>query len=85
MWGCLLLHGKPHVGLSFSFFPFGVEGREEWVPSSGNHNEPDGKASMDAATGIREEITSTGTSQILGSSDVRVNITGMFLSGTRLV
>lgn len=26
MWGCLLLHGKPHVGLSFSFFPLGWRG-----------------------------------------------------------
>lgn len=76
MWGCLLLHRKRHVGLSFLFFPLGVEGQEDCVPPSGNHNEPGGKASMEAASGVRKKIASTGTIQILGSSDVRVNITG---------
>lgn len=46
------------------------------MPPSGNHNEPGGKASMEAASRVRKKIASTGTIQILGSSDVRVNITG---------
>lgn len=45
------------------------------MPPSGNHNEPDGKASMNAASGVRKKTASAGTTQILGGSDVRVNIT----------